>query len=142
MAAEPTLGGTNGGYVVKFEISENQIDIFVTGLLDRDNLFGLFEAIRGDDSFHCGLTQFWHFEDVDCSKIDSAFLSALGHGLSEDDDSSYPPVAFIAASDLLYGMCRAYAAWVGSKPIEVGVFRSYDDALSWAYPSEQTQGVA
>ena len=127
---------------MKFEISENQIDIFVTGVLDRDKLFALFAAIRRDPNFHCGLLQFWHLEDVDCSKIDSSFLSALGHGLSEDDDSSYPPVAFIAASDLLYGMCRAYAAWVGSKPIEVGVFRNYDDAFSWAYPSEQTQGVA
>lgn len=127
---------------MNFEISENQIDVFVTGVLDRDALFALFVAIRRDPNFHCGLLQFWHFENVDCSMIDSACLSALGHELSEDDDTSYPPVAFIAASDLLYGMCRAYAAWVGSKPIKVGVFRNYDDALSWAYPSEQTQGVA
>ena len=127
---------------MKFEISEQQIDIYVTGVLDRENLFELFANIRREPSFHCGLVQFWHLEDVDCSKIDSAFLSALGHGLSEDDSPSYPPVAFIAASDLLYGMCRAYAAWVGSKPIKVGVFRSYDDAVEWAFPSEQTQGVA
>ena len=127
---------------MKFEISEQQIDIYVTGVLDRENLFELFADIRREPSFHCGLVQFWHLEDVDCSKIDSAFLSALGHGLSEDDSPSYPHVAFIAASDLLYGMCRAYAAWVGSKPIKVGVFRSYDDAVEWAFPSEQTQGVA
>ena len=127
---------------MRFEFSETQVDVFVTGTLDRVNLFELFEAIRRDRRFHCGLVQFWHLDNLDCSKIDSAFLCALGRGLSEDDDHIYPPVAFVTSSDLLYGMCRAYAAWLGGKPIKVGVFRNVDDAVAWAYPSEHTQGVA
>ena len=126
----------------RYEISTGQIDIFVNGALDLEILGKLFETIARDMRFHCGLKQFWHFQEVDCSNLRSSCLRALGQALREDVGQSYPQVAFVAETDLLFGLCRAYAGWVGSKPIEVGVFRSYDDALAWAYPSDAPQGLA
>ena len=122
--------------MTQFDISINQIDVFVNGVLDSATLEFLFTTIRNDTRFHCQLKQFWHFEKVDCSKLRSSCLFSWGRALDESVDQSYPQVAFIAESDVLYGMCRAYAAWVGDKLIDIGVFRNYSDALDWAYPTE------
>ena len=126
----------------RYDISARQIDIFVNGALDSEILGNLFETIASDTRFRCDLRQFWHFQEVDCSNFQSSCLPALGLGLREDPGQAYPQVAFIAETDLLFGLCRAYAGWIGSKPIEVGVFRSYDDALAWAYPGDELQKPA
>ena len=126
----------------RYQISSRQIDIFVTGALDPNILNSLFETIARDRGFRCDLKQFWHFEAVDCANFQLASLPALGLALDEDRAEPYPQVAFIADTDLLFGLCRVYAGWVGGKPIDVGVFRSYDDALAWAYPADESQRSA
>ena len=122
--------------MTRYNISPEQIDVFVNGALDPDVLHNLFGRISEDENFHCALKQFWHLQEVDCSNLETSSVTALGHALEDEPDQPFPPVAFIAQSDLVYGMCRVYAAWVGGKPIDVGVFRTYEDALAWAYPSQ------
>ena len=119
--------------MTRYDISPGQLDVFVNGALDAEILGDLFETIAGDPRFSCALKQFWHFQDVDCSNLRPSCLRALGLALKEEAGQSYPPVAFIAETDLLFGLCRAYAGWVGSDLIDVGVFRNYDDALAWGY---------
>ena len=126
----------------RYEISTGQIDIFVNGALDSKILNKLFATIASDTRFRCELKQFWHFQEVDCSNLHPSCLRALGFALKEDTGQPYPQVAFIAETDLLFGLCRVYAGWVGSKAIEVGVFRNYDDALAWAHPTAELHGSA
>ena len=121
----------------RYDISPGQIDVFLNGTLDPATLSKLFATIASDRRFHCQLKQFWHLQDVDCSNFHSSCLPDLGHALKEEPGCPYPQVAFVAKTDLLFGLCRAYAAWLGSKPIEVGVFRSYSDALAWVYPASE-----
>lgn len=124
--------------MTRYDITGRQIDIFVNGDLDLEKLHHLFETIASDARFHCGLKQFWHFQEVDCSNLRSSGLPALGLSL-ENTGQSYPQVALIAKTDLLFGLCRVYAAWVDGKPVEIGVFRDYEDALSWAYPEAMSE---
>ena len=143
LCIQQALGELQGGSCLnRYEISLGQIDIFVNGALERKTLGNLFEVIASDPRFRCDLNQFWHFQEVDCPTDDLSWLPALGLALEEDRRQTYPPVAFIAESDLLFGLCRVYAGWVGCKSLEISVFRHYDDALAWAYctgePSKQS----
>lgn len=128
--------------MTRYQFSPGQIDIFVNGTLGSEVLSELFDTIARDAHFRCGLKQFWHFQEVDCSNFKSSCMANIGSVLLDNAKQRCPQVAFVAQSDLLYGLCRAYAGWIDPECVELGVFRSYEDALAWVYPAVEAQDLA
>lgn len=114
-----------------YQIRDDQLHVYLSGTVEAARLRELFVEIGQDPAFNCHMTQFWHTSAANCSNLETHALVELARDSAEQSQSTVPVIAFIAQSDLNYGLCRVYSAWVDEAAAEIGVFRTLDEASNW-----------
>jgi hypothetical protein len=102
------------------------------GLLVAEELLSAFDSVASDPVFRPTMGALW---DLTGASIEAAgtddvktLAAAIGERLTE---SEYHKVAIAAPHDLTFGLARMYEAYTAQLPIELGVFRTRDEALEW-----------
>ena len=115
-----------------YKIKEHQLHVYLRGEIKIRKMRELFAEIASDPTFHCDLTQFWHTQGCNCETLPSNTLVDLARSTTTDTPTPTAVVAFIAESDLHFGLCRVYSAWADEDARSLGVFRTEEEAKRWA----------
>ena len=89
-----------------YKIKEDQLHVYLCGEIELRKMRALFAEIASDPTFHCHLTQFWHTRGCDCEVLASNTLVDLARSTKTDTSTPTAVVAFIAESDLHFGLCH------------------------------------
>ncbi len=62
-------------------------------------------------------------------------LAAMGKKFSGSAKGHFSRVAILVASDLVFGLSRTFAAYADSGGLEIRVYRTTEEAMSWLVPT-------
>ena len=114
-----------------YTITEDQLHVYLRGEIEIGKMRQLFAEIEADPKFHCNLHQFWHTRECDCQALTSNTLVNLARSTRSNVPKPSAVVAFIAESDLHFGLCRVYGSWADEEARSLGVFRNEEAAKRW-----------
>jgi hypothetical protein len=102
------------------------------GSLSRADVVGGLHVMAEDSRFGPGFAQVFDLREVVELEITTGELrgiASLAAGLT--DRLGAGRLALVSDRPAIFGMCRMYEVFSESLPVDVRVFRDFDEAVSW-----------
>lgn len=116
---------------IQIDKEKNIAFIKLAGQLSRKIILDAFDFTVSDKRYKSGMGRIWYFKDADLSSLDPMDIIEMAQY-----STRFPPgindvkVAFVASSDIEYGMSRMFELSSRSKT-PIYVFRTMDEAEKW-----------
>ena len=104
----------------------------IDGAISLDEALSAFDRATADERFRPSMNVLWDFTNGtilggatdEIQELSKAFSRRLEH-------SAFHKAAVAAPQDLAYGIARMYEGFSGEQPVDLNVFRSREEAMSW-----------
>ena len=119
-----------GAMPIHYSIDENRRVIFIRvwGELNDDVMLAEQRRAREDPAFDPGYDQFLDLSQIESLRITSRGVAELVGASRRDPDAKR---AFVAPTDVLFGMARMSEIMLDDAAQQIAVFRTADEARAW-----------
>ncbi|MFC1554426.1 hypothetical protein ACFL7D_07320 [candidate division KSB1 bacterium] len=120
---------------IKTQIDRNKEIVIhcVTGHINLQDIVDAFEGRSGSPEYNPNYNVLWDLTGLDAKTIGTDEIIEIANEIKTrlNERSSVYKVAFLANSDLVFGLTRMYESFVSNERVNTHIFSKIDDALKW-----------
>jgi hypothetical protein len=117
---------------VTVEPADGHLRVVVSGEPGYDEFVDIFKQVVEHPAFTAGMSILWDYRGATVRHVKAAEMRRLaGHLAGQRHLRAGARMAFVAASDVDFGVFRMYEAISADSGVEMRIFRDVDVAASW-----------